>query len=160
ARAVGVLFPESRAVQTAHLALRRNGASIPRREQTRRALRALDEREMKAVCVDERQTAIAEPGLDRADLHAVLLEPGAPVVEASCWYFQARFHCEAVPEAWFIARGGPGKKRQVRAGAAFGVRVEQVVGPGIVLVDRSLHQVHAQDAGVEIHVLLRRTRDR
>ena len=54
----------------------------------------------------------------------------------------------------------PGEERQVGAGVPFGVRVEQVVGAGIVLVDAPLDQAHAEDAGVEVEVLLRRSRDR
>ena len=117
----------------------------------------LDEREMEAMDVDKRQTTIAESVFDGASLHAVLLEARGPVLEASRRHFQARFDGETVPEARFITGGGPGKERQVGAGTAFRVSVKEVVGAGVVLVHRSLHQMHAQDAGVEIHVLLRRT---
>jgi hypothetical protein len=58
-------------------------------------------------------------------------------------------------------RGGAisahGKKRQVRSGMAFGVRVEKVIGAGVVLIDRFLHQPHAENAGIEIKILLRRS---
>ena len=43
---------------------------------------------------------------------------------------------------------------------AFGVGVEKVIGARIVLVDAPLHQPHAEHAGVEVEVLLRRSRDR
>ncbi len=43
---------------------------------------------------------------------------------------------------------------------AVGVGVEQMVGGGIVLVDAALDQPHAEDAGIEVEVFLRRTRDR
>ncbi len=49
----------------------------------------------------------------------------------------------------------PREKRQVAAGRADGVGIEQVVGPGIVLVDGLLDQAHAEHAGVEVDVLLR-----
>ena len=50
----------------------------------------------------------------------------------------------------------PGEEREVGAGVPFGVRVEQMVGAGIVLVDAPLDQAHAEHARVEIQVLLRR----
>ena len=39
------------------------------------------------------------------------------------------------------------------------VGVEQVIGAGIVLVDALLDQPHPEDAGIEIEVLLCRSRD-
>ena len=43
---------------------------------------------------------------------------------------------------------------------AVGVGVEEMVGAGIVLVDAALDEPHAEDAGVEVEILLRRSRDR
>ncbi len=42
----------------------------------------------------------------------------------------------------------------------FGVGVKEVVRPGIVLVDASLDEPHAEDTGVEVEVLLRRAGNR
>ena len=41
-----------------------------------------------------------------------------------------------------------------------GVGVEQMVGAGVILVHAALDQAHAQDAGIEVEVLLRRPGDR
>ena len=43
---------------------------------------------------------------------------------------------------------------------AFRVGVEEVVGARIVLVDAPLDEPHAEHAGVEVEVLLRRSGDR
>ena len=42
----------------------------------------------------------------------------------------------------------------------FRVRIEEVIGARVVLIDRFLDQAHAEDAGVEVEVLLRRPGDR
>ena len=43
---------------------------------------------------------------------------------------------------------------------SFGVGVEQMIRAGIVLVDALLDQPHAEHAGIEVEVLLRRPGDR
>jgi len=43
---------------------------------------------------------------------------------------------------------------------AIRVGVEEMVGGRIVLIDAALHEAHTQDAGVEVEILLRGTRDR
>ena len=48
----------------------------------------------------------------------------------------------------------PREKGQVRPGAPFRVRVEQVIGARIVLIHAALHQPHPEHAGVEIEILL------
>ena len=42
---------------------------------------------------------------------------------------------------------------------ALGVRVEEVIRAGIVLVDAALDEPHPEDSGVKVEVLLRRTGD-
>ncbi len=42
---------------------------------------------------------------------------------------------------------------------SFGIGVEQMIRPGIILIDALLHQAHPEHAGIEIKVLLRRTRN-
>ena len=42
---------------------------------------------------------------------------------------------------------------------ALGVGVEEVIGARVVLVDALLHEAHAEHAGVEVEVLLRRAGD-
>ena len=54
----------------------------------------------------------------------------------------------------------PGEERQVGARPAFGVRIEQVVGARVVLIDAALDEPHAENAGIEVEVLLRRAGDR
>ena len=108
--------------------------------------------------IDDRQVPVAESRLNPSDPDAVPLEPRAPVLEASSGDFQARLDGKAVADAR-LRHVRPRKKRQVGARAAFGVRVEQMVGARIVLVHAPLDEMHAQNAGVEIHVLLRRSRN-
>jgi len=54
----------------------------------------------------------------------------------------------------------PIEEGEVGARAGEAISVEQVVGADIILVDRLLHQPHAEDAGVEIVVARRIGRDR
>ena len=158
ARGDGAALPEPRAVQAANLPLRRHGAAVPRRERPRRSRGALDERQAKPVHVDDRQVPVAESRFRRLDANAVSLEPRAPVLQAAGGNLEARFDRQAVPDPRRrVPR--PREERQVGARAALGVRVEEVIGARVVLVHAPLDQVHAQDAGVEIDVLLRRARD-
>ena len=53
-----------------------------------------------------------------------------------------------------------GKNVTVRAGRARRIRVEEVIGAGVVLVDASLDEPHPQDSRVERQVLLRMAGDR
>src|SRR5262245_37008613 len=48
----------------------------------------------------------------------------------------------------------PGEEGQVGAGMAFSIRVEQVIGARVVLVDALLHEPHSENACVEIEILL------
>ena len=52
----------------------------------------------------------------------------------------------------------PRKERQVGAWPSFGVRVEQVIGAGIVLIDALLDEAHAEHARIEVEIFLRRAR--
>ena len=54
---------------------------------------------------------------------------------------------------------GPGEERHYGAGFPRRVAVVQVVAKRVVEVDRLLHQPQAQEARVEVHVLLRVARD-
>ena len=112
----------------------------------------------QAVRIDERQDAIAETALGRSDRRAVALEPRAPVVEAVGRDREGDLGGEAVsaPRRRHL---GPGEEGEVGPRAALGVGVEEVVGAGVVLVDALLDQPHAEHAGVEVEVLLRRTGD-
>ncbi len=53
----------------------------------------------------------------------------------------------------------PGEERQIRARTPLRVGIEQVVRARVVLVDALLDQAHAEHAGVEVQVLLRRSGD-
>ena len=52
-----------------------------------------------------------------------------------------------------------GKNVRSVPGLSFRVGIEQVIGAGIVLVDALLDEPHAEHAGVEVEVLLRRSGD-
>ncbi len=106
--------------------------------------------------IDNRQVPVAESRLDPPDLNAVLLELLAPVLEASRWDFQTRLDRETVPDAR-LRHLLPREERQVGSRTAFGVGVEQMVRAWVVLVHAPFDQMHTQNAGVEIHVLLRRS---
>jgi hypothetical protein len=66
-------------------------------------------------------------------------------------------HSRARPAA---GRSGELEERQVRAGIALLVGVEEVVDGGLVLVDRLLHEAQTHQAGVEVDVALRLRGDR
>ena len=53
----------------------------------------------------------------------------------------------------------PREEGEVGAGRAHAVGVEEVIGAGVVLVDAALHQAQAEDAHVEVQILLRVTGD-
>ncbi len=109
--------------------------------------------------IDHRKHRVAEAVLDRARLHAVPLEPRLPPREAVCRYLERHFDGEAVPDA----RGRhlrPWKERQISARVPFRVGVEEMIRAGIVLIDAALDQPHAEDAGIEVEILLRRTGNR
>ena len=155
----GVALDDAGAVQAADLALDRYRAGLPRREAAADGGRRLDQRDAQAVRVDDRQRALAEPRLDRGDGGAVPGQARGPPVQGVRGHGEGHLGGEPVS----VARRRhvrPREERQVGAGVPFGVRIEQVVGAGIVLVDAPLDQPHAEHAGVEIQVLLRRPRDR
>src|SRR5204863_4593204 len=86
-------------------------------------------------------------------------EPLAPERETPGGNFEADFHRETVAHAR-RREVRPWEKRQVRSGMTLGVRIEQMVRAGIVLVDAALDEPHAEHAGVEIEILLRRSGNR
>ena len=88
---------------------------------------------------------------------AVVLEARAPVAEAARRHLERDLDREAVAHAR-RRQLRPRKEGQVRARVPLGVGVEEVIGAGVVLVDALLHQPHAEHAGVEVQVLLRRAR--
>src|SRR4029453_16620405 len=103
--------------------------------------------------VDQRQRGITEARDDLLDLRAVLLQSRAPPGEASARYLQADLHREPVTHA---RRGHvrPWKKREIGSRMPFGIRVEEMVGARVVLVDAPLDEAHAKDARVEAGILL------
>src|SRR5439155_21784138 len=120
---------------------------------------ALNERQFEAVRIGERQHRVAEPGFNRADTHPVLFQTRSPVAETSCRHLEAHLDSKAMPEAWRGQRC-PWKKCEVGARVAFRVRIKQMVGAGIVLIDRPFDKAHAEDAGIKIEVFLRRPGNR
>jgi len=83
----------------------------------------------------------------------------APELEAAGGHFERHFHGKPVPEAR-RRHLGPRKEREVGAGVAFRIRIEEVIGARVVLVHGFLDETHAENAGVEIEVLLRGTGNR
>ena len=152
-------FPDLRAVQASHLTFGLDGAVLPRREFLPLRTRWFHEREPQPVRIDERQHAIAEARFGRTDAGLVLLEPLSPEVEAAGRHFERDFHRQPVSDAG-RRHLSPREEREVGAGRSFRVRVEQVIGAGIVLVDALLDEPHPEHAAVEVEVLLRGTGDR
>ncbi len=141
------------------LALGRHRAGLPRSEAAADGGRRLDQRDAQAVRIDDRQDALAEPRLDGGDGGAVAGQPRGPPVQGARRYGERHLGGESVS----VAGGrhvGPREERQIGAGVALGVRVEEVERAGIVLVDAALDEAHAEDAGVEVEVLLGRPGDR
>ena len=60
-------------------------------------------------------------------------------------------------------RGGAisvhGKNVRSDAGVTFRIRIEEVIGSGVVLVHAALDQAHAEDAGIEVEIFLCGSRD-
>ena len=135
-----------------------DGAPLPRRERTRGAGRRLDERQPQSVRIDEREHARPESRLDGLDAGAVLLEARSPVRQAAGRHFQPDLDGQAVAETR-RRHLRPREKRQIRPGPPLRVRIEEVIGPGVVLIDALLHEPHAEHARVEIEVLLRGSGD-
>ena len=131
------------------------GGAVPGREWPRVRGAAFGQRHTHPVDVGERQDLVAEPGLDRVDCDAVLLQPGPPPGQTAGGYFQTHFDRQTVAH---LRRGHvrPGEKRQVRSGVTFRIGVEEVVRAGIVLVDAPFDQAHPENPGVKVEVLLRR----
>ena len=109
--------------------------------------------------VDERQDFVAEAALGGADRRTVALEPVRPEGKARPRHGERDFGGEAVARAR-RRHLRPGKEGEVGAWPALGVGIEEVVGAGIVLVDAFLDQLHAENPGVEIEILLRRSGNR
>src|SRR6266446_6969759 len=88
-----------------------------------------------------------------------MLETSGPKNERSRRHGERHLAAESVTGA---ARSHlrPGEKSQVGAGMAFRIRVEKMIGAGIILIHTFLHQPHPEHARVEIEILLRRSGDR
>ncbi len=144
-------------VDPANLMLRRHRARVPDRELPVRV--DLDEREREAVWVVERQHRLAEPRLllrPRGPVRAQALPPPREAPGRNRERDLAH-HPRAAPRR---RQAGPRKEGDVGPRRAGGVRVEQVVRAGVVLVDAPLDEPHPEDARVEGQVLLRIPRDR
>ena len=108
--------------------------------------------------VDDGKDARAEALFNRLDGCAVSLQPRAPELEASERHLEPHLDRHAVAEAR-RRHVAPRKERQVGAGPTLRIRIEQVIGAGIVLVHALLDQAHAEDTGIEVEVFLRRSGD-
>ncbi len=81
-------------------------------------------------------------------------EASSPILEAVPRHLQPDLDREPVAEAR-RSHLRPGEEGQIRPGMSFRVRIKEVVGPGVVLIDTLLDQTHPEDAAVEVEVLLR-----
>ena len=82
-----------------------------------------------------------------------LLEARGPERQAAAWHFEQHFIREAVTHDR-RRELFPWKEGQVRTGMPYRIGVEEMIRARIVLVDGLLHQPHAENAGIEIDVLL------
>jgi hypothetical protein len=108
--------------------------------------------------IAQQQRAIAEAFPCGVGVDAVALEARRPPVETAGRDGQRDLGRQAVaaPRRRHLV---PGEEGQIAPRMTGGVGVEEVVGAGVVLVDALLHQPHAEHAGVEVEILLRRAGD-
>ena len=144
-------------VDAADLVRGRHRARVPDRELA--ILFDLDEREREAVRIAEGQHALSEALLLLHAEDVVLAESLPPPLEAPRRDRQRDLPDHARPGTGG-GHAGPREERHVGSGRARRVRVEEVIGAGVVLVDASLDEPHPQDTRVERQVLLRMAGDR
>ena len=131
--------------------LRRNGTLLPRDRRIAGAA-VIDERQALAfrILEVERHAPVAL-GQDAVP-HVQFIEAADPPLERGrAVDAQAGAHDAA--RAAPLARRRPVEEREIGAGAALRIRIEQVIRAHIVLVHRSLDQAHAQHLRVEAMVL-------
>jgi hypothetical protein len=138
------------AVQPADLLGGRHGARVPGGE--REGVRSLDQGKAQAVGIGEGQGALAEARGDRLDADAGGAQAALPGVEGPERHRQVGLLDHADTRGAGLGVG-PGEEGQVGSGVALAVRVEQVVGGGVVLVDALLDEPESHDALVEAQVL-------
>ena len=149
-------LPQPRAEQAANLPRLVNRPLRPRRE--RPASRRFDQRQPQTMRIGKREDAPSEARVGLGDRRAVLLQALGPEAKASLRHFEAHLHREPVTGTR-RRHLRPWEEREIGAGVAVGVSVEQVIRAGIVLVDAALDEPHAEDARVEVEILLRPSRD-
>lgn len=126
--------------------LGRHGATRPRRGDAGAAV--VNEREALALGVIEVED---EPPVALSDVpmrHALRRQALDPPSEARFARNPQRGSNDAVRAA-ALATDRPIKEGKVAPGRAFPIGVEKMIGADIVLVDRALHQPHAEHTGVE-----------
>ena len=106
------------------------------------------------IAEGEHRRAVAEARLRAFGRDLVPQQPLHPVADASPRHREARFRClaGAVPA---LVRAEVGEEGEDGAGRAGAVAVVEMVGAGIVEIDRALHEAQAERAGVEVEVALR-----
>ena len=149
AGALRVVEQKPDAVEAAQCMFRRDVAALPSRFLF--GTGHADEGEAHAVRIGERQDRLAEALLDSFMRHALLDEAMRPVADRAFRNAEHRLlrETDAVPPT---RRMCPREERQDRARMADLVTEVEVIGAGIVEVDRLLDQPEAKNARVEIEI--------
>src|SRR6476620_4095556 len=108
--------------------------------------------------IDERQDPLTEARFEVENLDVMAVQSGIPEFQTVRRHGERHFRAQPVAvAAWRELR--PWEESQVGPRVPFGVGVKKMVGAGIVLVDALFDETHSEDTGVEIEILLSRTRD-
>ena len=145
-----IMHIEHDRTEAANLMLRRHHAFLPWRGGTGAAV--VDQYQTLAFAVLKRQRQPAVDFSDTAGVAAGLLQPIAPVGQALVAGDAQGGPRNAVGAALLRGRREI-EEGQIRAGIGLAVRIEQVVGADIILVDGLLHQPHAEQAGVKRQIV-------
>ena len=144
-------------MKPAYRVLDRNIVALPR--GLRFGARDANEREAHAVGIGEGQNRLTETLLDRLVRHAFFDEAVCPIADGAFRYAEHGLLREADTVAAPRSMR-PREERQDRTGMADLVAEIQMVGAGIVVVDRLLDEPKAKNARVEIEIAGRITRNR
>ena len=139
--------------------LRRDGAVGPGSPLPRSGIRCRHQFQRLPVKVREGDDFLIETRPGAFERDAVVGQSLAPVPQRRRG--DRERHGARLPGAFpSVLSSRPGEKREVGAGAPDGVSIEEVIGARIVLIHRAFNQPEAQHTHIEVHVLLRVSRNR